>query len=261
MPQPSAFDIAAIEYDKEFTETAVGKLQRQIVWDYLEQNFSTSLNVLEINCGTGVDAAFLASRGYKILATDASAEMINVAKINNSDNDNIQFKQLSFDQLQSLNGKKFDLILSNFGGLNCISPHQLQQLIKQLHNLLSKNGRFIAVVMGNFCAIETGYFLFKLNYKDAFRRRSNEAVEANVSGATVKIWYYSPVTFFDIVKDNFTKVKLKPVGAAIPPSYLNNFYTKNHSLLTISKKVEKILAPYSFAANISDHYLIDLKSI
>src|SRR5580704_5997974 len=75
-----AFDSIAECYDDIFTQTLVGRAQRNAVWDLLTQVFSPADRVLELNCGTGEDGLFLARRGTSVIACDASPAMIAVAR-------------------------------------------------------------------------------------------------------------------------------------------------------------------------------------
>jgi len=76
----SAFDELAAGYDADFTAGAIGSLLRAAVWRRLGARFAAGDRVLELNCGTGEDAVHLASRGVRVLATDASAAMLEVAR-------------------------------------------------------------------------------------------------------------------------------------------------------------------------------------
>ena len=75
MPRPS-FDHIATDYDAQFTNTAVGRLQRAVVQAYLETKTKPGIAVLELNCGTGEDAIWLAQKGCTVLATDISSQMV-----------------------------------------------------------------------------------------------------------------------------------------------------------------------------------------
>jgi ubiquinone/menaquinone biosynthesis C-methylase UbiE len=66
----AAFDSLAPHYDAAWTETFIGRLQRQQVWRELQSTFRTGERVLEFGCGTGADAAFLARAGVRVHATD-----------------------------------------------------------------------------------------------------------------------------------------------------------------------------------------------
>jgi ubiquinone/menaquinone biosynthesis C-methylase UbiE len=76
----SAFDELAAAYDADFTAGAIGSLLRAAVWRRLDARFTAGDRVLELNCGTGEDAVHLARRGIRVLATDASAAMLEVAR-------------------------------------------------------------------------------------------------------------------------------------------------------------------------------------
>ncbi len=67
-------------YDATFTESSIGRAQRNVVWSALKRAFRPGDRVLELNCGTGEDALFLAKLGVSVLACDASARMIEVAE-------------------------------------------------------------------------------------------------------------------------------------------------------------------------------------
>ena len=92
-----SFDISAPLYDDVFTNSHIGKLQRKLVYSFLKKNLpkNQNLEILEINCGTGHDAIWLANQGHQIIATDISSEMISVAKAKITPNHN----QPTFQQL------------------------------------------------------------------------------------------------------------------------------------------------------------------
>ena len=65
----SAFDSAARAYDVEFTRTAIGAAMRRAVWARCAARFPAGSHILEMNCGTGEDAPWLAGRGISVLYT------------------------------------------------------------------------------------------------------------------------------------------------------------------------------------------------
>ena len=52
--------------------------------------------VLDLGCGPGNAAAFMTQKGFEVIATDASLEMVKLAKLNN----NIDALHQSFDDIQ-----------------------------------------------------------------------------------------------------------------------------------------------------------------
>lgn len=86
---PNTFDHIAENYDSSFTHTAIGQYQRALVWEHLRQCLpSYPQKILEINCGTGEDALFLAEQGHQVIATDVSAEMVHQASLKSTHSSN-----------------------------------------------------------------------------------------------------------------------------------------------------------------------------
>ena len=56
--------------------------------------------MLEINCGTGIDADWLAKKGHFVIASDISSKMIEIAK-NKYDHSNLIFKQLDLQTIHT----------------------------------------------------------------------------------------------------------------------------------------------------------------
>jgi SAM-dependent methyltransferase len=263
----AAFDHIATEYDGHFTNTLIGKTQRQLVLQYLKPLLLQQENiaVLELNCGTGEDAKWIAQHGATVVATDISLSMIQQAeaKIEAAAlTQKVICKQLDINSMQELTGiDKFDLIFSNFGGLNCIAPKKLHELLQnQLPSLLNKNGSMIFVMMPKFCLWESLYHTIIFKWKNVFRRLTNNAVIASVgNGVSIKTWYYNPNWLKQHLPANSTVQKVIPVGFFIPPSYLNHFVAKRPKLFALLNKLELKVSKYSFLASASDHYLIHLK--
>jgi len=255
------FDDVAAHYDETFTNTEIGKLQRTRVWNYLNSVLpSKPINILELNCGTGEDAIWFAKKGHTVLATDVSEKMVEVtqAKIEKFDlSDKIVVKQLDINKIEKVSTtNNFDLVFSNFGGLNCLKENDLNYLSEKIKILLKPNGKFIAVVMSDFCMIESIYFLLKLKPKDIFRRKKVQQV--NINDSVVETYYYHSKIFYNYFKNDFIINKIIAIGVFIPPSYLNNYFRRKVNTLKFLNKLEGSFGNHSIAASISDHFLIDL---
>ena len=75
-----SFDAIAANYDDLWSKTDVGYWQRQAVWDTIHPLFRSGDRVLDVGCGTGVDALSLMAAGVQVLAVDESREMVQVAR-------------------------------------------------------------------------------------------------------------------------------------------------------------------------------------
>ncbi|MEZ5147883.1 MAG: class I SAM-dependent methyltransferase [Bacteroidales bacterium] len=261
------FDRAAQTYDADFTNTPIGRLQRNLVLSYVDAvlDKAPDLKILEFNAGTGEDAIHFAAKGYSVSATDISAKMLDNAETKAEDfglSGLIQIIRCDMREIANQDLQmEYDIVFSNFGGLNCLSPSEIEKLSEDVLFLLKPGGRFIAVVMPQYCFWESLYFLLKGKSRQVFRRNTNESIPVRVEGETVKTWYYSPARFYRLMKKNFRKVKLQPIGFFIPPSYLGPAFDKKRDLLKFLGKLDRVIRVIPFLASYSDHFLIDLERV
>lgn len=254
----AAFDAHAPGYDSDFSETVTGRLQRNLVWNYLHNHLDvkTHPRVLEINCGTGVDALWLHSKGFVVTATDLSEGMLAAAA---AKTDAVKFIRCSFLELENqFENESFDVLFSNFGGLNCTDAAGLEKLAAAADKLLRPGGRFIAVVMGNNCRWETIYFNRKGEAEKALRRASGKPVEAEINGNRFPVWYYSTPAFAACFEKSFTLKATRAIGWMLPPSYLDKAFRNKAFLLRIFYLLDRWFGKRTFAINRADHFLADL---
>lgn len=258
-----SFNALAANYDVDFTNSIIGVLQRNKVWQFLDENLPKNqpLNILEINCGTGEDALWFAKQGHQIIATDLSDEMIAVAnkkKENSLNVANISFEVCAFDQLKNkFQNQQFDLIFSNFAGLNCIDKNALLALNNDFEKLLKPNGKLVMVLLGKKCFLERFYFLLKLDFKNVNRRKKKAS--AYLSNQNYQdIWYYN----FQEIESVFSHFKLenkKPIGFLIPPSYLENNVKKHPFIIKIFNYFDTVFSKISWLSNYGDHIILQLE--
>lgn len=274
------FDHIAKKYDQDFTNSEIGKKQRIAVYTYLKNRKIDNIDqndiaqkILEVNCGTGEDAIWFAKKGHTVLATDISTEMIQVAKKKANGIKHLKFRQLDINNLNTIKlldesntenqqpktNNKFDLIFSNFGGLNCLNKEELNTFFKNTSKLIHKNGKLILVIMPKNTLWERFYFILKAQFKNAFRRNTNNAIKVNVDNKTVLTWYFNPKDIKKLCGSYFKVIKTKPIGFFIPPSYLENYFRNHKRLLRILDKLENKINRFGFLSRFSDHYLIELE--
>ena len=254
----ASFDKAATTYDESFTNTAIGKFQRNAVYEIVLNHIKNTKTILEINCGTGEDAIWLAKQGIEITATDISIEMIAVAK-SKTNLENLTFLQANCISVsEQFSNKKFDLLFSNFGGLNCLTKKELEKFLNNTSQILSEKGKMILVIMPKNTLWEKAYFILKGKFKTAYRRKKNVAI-ANVDGEKVSTYYFNPKDVVNLSKTNFELIETKPIGFFIPPSYLEPFFKNKKSFLNILNCLESKIKNWSFLSKYADHYLIVLQ--
>lgn len=254
--QQAHFNAIANTYDTDFSNSKIGIMQRNRVWKNLLPHIKGGKvkSVLEINCGTGVDAYWLAKQGYQVVATDISEEMISCAanKQNNTANSNLNFMVCGFNDIATkLNGSTFDLIFSNFAGLNCVSKQELEKLNIDFASLLAPNGQLIMVLLGKYSWMEQLYFSLKGQYKKAKRRQTVDMVE--LSKGYIQPTYCYSVQETKNIFTFFECTAYKPIGIVIPPSYLEPLINKFLFVKPFIQFVEYLLGNISFFSNYADH--------
>jgi ubiquinone/menaquinone biosynthesis C-methylase UbiE len=256
----SPFDILAENYDRDFTSTAIGQLQRKQVWTLLYQVLNTyhkPARILEINCGTGEDALQLAKLGHSVVATDASEVMIKKATQKAAlSAAGIQFLVCPFEDLsRHFSEERFDLVISNFGGLNCISETALTRLSEELSAMLCPEGKLFMVVMSRSCLWETLYHSLKGNINTAFRRQRRSVV-FRAGTFSMPVYYYSPRVLKRIFAHSYQHLRTRAVGFFVPPSYLEQQFLNRKHWLSWLSSLEQKWNRYAVLAGFADHFCI-----
>jgi SAM-dependent methyltransferase len=263
LPNPPAFDAIAAAYDSDFTQHPLGQWLRLAVHRQLAAFVQPGDHVLEVGCGTGEDALWLARQGAKVTATDASPAMLEMAARKASAAGvagRISFAKLDLLEIKGQQGPldlPYDKVLANFGVLNCLPERQ--SLAARLAEWVRPGGRLALVLMAPFCPWEIAWHLAHGKFAAAFRRlRAGE--EAHVgNSATVRVWYPSPHRLCREFAPHFRPVHRAGIGVLLPPSYLGHLVTRRPRFFARIAKWERHLEerwPWRWCA---DHYLIILE--
>jgi cyclopropane fatty-acyl-phospholipid synthase-like methyltransferase len=119
----AAFSNQSAVFDELYSGDTIINYKRKRVRDHVLQYLKPGSSILELNSGTGEDALYFARKGFKVHATDISAGMQNELKgkaISAGLQGSITKEICSYTQLSELENRgPYDLIFSNFAGLNC----------------------------------------------------------------------------------------------------------------------------------------------
>ena len=275
-PRPAPFDAVAGTYDDQFTAALIGRAQRQAVWRELDRVFRAGDRVLELNCGTGVDALYLARRGVEVLACDSSARMIDVARahLGRAQLDpeveggsgtqrakvraKVRFEVLATEELGQLRGDSlapFDGAFSNFAGLNCVED--LEAVGRDLSGLLKPGARMVLCLFGTQCAWETVWYLAHGQPRKAFRRlRPGGDVAGLGNGMTLRVRYPTVPALVRSMGPGFRLKTWKGVGVAVPPSYVEPLARRFPRVLGFLVKIDRSLASVPLVRSLGDHVLL-----
>jgi SAM-dependent methyltransferase len=250
-----AFDDMAGTYDASFTDTKVGRALREIVWSRLDQVFRPTQRILELGCGTGEDAVRLASRGVRVVATDPSSQMIQVARrkaLIGSCQDRIEFRCLAMEDIGSFaDGELFDGVLSNFGAVNCVQD--LRALVADVAERLAPGAPLLWVVMGRHAPWEWLWYAMQGRWRKAWRRLRPGGIEWR--GLTIS--YPTPTQMRSLLLPHFVVTRLAPLGVALPPSYASAWLDRLPVAARVLARLERWAQRSSMLASWSDHFIVE----
>lgn len=254
------FDGAASTYDTDFTHTDLGRWLRSRVWQRLGTLFQGGDTVLEIGCGTGEDAIWLAQQGVHIVATDASPAMLAQTQAKAEDagvRDYITTQLLDLNNLPLAPLDQFSGIYSNFGAVNC--TNNWAGVADFLQKNVQPQGRVGLVIMSPFCLWETIWHGLHLNFKTATRRWNGKSLAKLADGASFDVYYPHPHYVKRALAPHFVATNLQGLGVFLPPSDAFAVIEKRPRLSQSLVTWEKRLAhrtPFKFWA---DHYWLEFE--
>jgi 2-polyprenyl-3-methyl-5-hydroxy-6-metoxy-1,4-benzoquinol methylase len=145
-----AYDAVAPTYDELLVKNPVATWMRARLWAHFGAVFPPHARILDITAGTGVDACFLAARGFHVTALDASPGMIaELQKAAARQSMSIDARVLPAERLSELEAREFDGVISTFGGLNTIVD--MPRLARDLHQCVKPAAKVIFHALNSFC--------------------------------------------------------------------------------------------------------------
>ncbi len=266
LPHAAPFDALAPEYDDLWSDSFIGRLQRQQVWQELHTVFRPGERILELGCGTGIDAAHLAGLGIQVHATDISRHMLRAARkrIQRAGlSHRVTFELQSVESLPEIaeNGP-FDGALSNFGVFNCV--RNLEAVASRLAHLVRPGGRVAICWMGRFCLWETIWLLFHGRPSKALRRlraRASGVLAILKPGFEVPVFYPSVAGLVAAFRRHFHLISCRGVGMLVPPSYVGNWASTKRAAFERMARLDEFLGRWPIMRSIGDHRLAVFKRI
>jgi SAM-dependent methyltransferase len=254
---PAAFDQMAERYDADFTASALGRVLRARAWERFDSAFAGRASLLELGCGTGEDAIHLARLGARVLATDASPEMIHVARHKAERAgvaDRIRFLATPMESLAEVLGEEiFDGAYSNFGAVNCVAD--LTALARLLAHRLAPGSPLVFVAMGRFVPWEWGWYLAHGDPARAFRRLKSGGVEWR--GMTIR--YPTPRALRRAMAPHFDARRSSALGFVLPPSYAGAWLDRAPRALRLLSGLDRLTR--RFTAVFADHFIFEAESV
>lgn len=261
-PAAAAFDTVAPRFDERFGAWLSVAAQRRAVRRRLLDAFPPGAHVLELGGGTGEDAAFLADHGRRVLLTDASPRMVDVARRKLADRAAPCAAEVcAAEAMESLAAAReadgappFDGAFSNFAGLNCVTD--LRPAARGLARMLRPGAPALLVLFGPLPPGEIVLETLRGRPRAALRRLARGDVDARLGGQAFTVRYHRPADVRAAFAPWFSLRRVRGIGVFVPPSAAEPWISRFPRLVRALEAIDRVVeAPLAL---LGDHVLYHL---
>jgi SAM-dependent methyltransferase len=256
-----AFDSVAADYDGARGNNDLIQDMRGEMWSWLEAMFSPGERLIDLGCGTGLDAVHLGRLGYRVTATDWSPLMVRRTGDRATAQgvaDRVRAIHIGAHELDRLDETgTYDGAYSNLGPLNCVPD--LGDVSRETARLLRPGGMLVFTVIGRYCPWELVHYLRRGRWARAKVRFAREVVPVSMNNHTIWTRYYAPREFYRAFSPHFTLEHHRGLCVFAPPPYLTwvrDRYPRLHERL---RRIDGHIAGWPLIRAMGDHFLIVMK--
>jgi ubiquinone/menaquinone biosynthesis C-methylase UbiE len=253
-----AFDSVAIDYDGPRGNNELIQDMRHEMWRWLDMTFAPGSRLIDLGCGTGLDAIRLAKQGHFVTATDWSPRMIERTAdraAREAVTANVRAVAVGAHELDRIDGSNlFDGAYSNLGALNCVPD--LRVVAEQCARLLKPRGALVFTVIGRMCPWELGHYTLKRDWARVRIRFSRKMEPVRMNKRTVWTHYYSPREFYRAFEPQFTLGHYRGICVFAPPPYLTSVKKSYPRLHRTLWRADRCAAGWPLLRRMGDHFLM-----
>lgn len=258
------WDETSASYDEVFTNTVIGRAERDAVWRELDRVFQAGQRILELNCGTGVDALRLAEHGVRVLACDLSPGMIEAARRRLESSavaHLVDFRVLRTEEIGALAGEgPLDGAFSNFAGLNCVPD--LAGVARTLGCLMRPSARMLFCMLGRYPPWDMARYVAHGELRKATERlRSGGTLRAFADGSAHRVHYPSPGVIARTFAPEFRLRKLTGVGLSLPPTFMEPWAGRLPRLFEGLARADRWLGRVPGVRCLAGHVLLEFERV
>jgi SAM-dependent methyltransferase len=252
-----AFDGVAADYDDREAGNPIMQLMRARSLDILETTFPRGANVLDVGCGTGTEALWLAERGRKVFAVDSSPLMLEAMSLRAAAAGlEVSSRLLRAGDLLSLaadHGEaSFDGAYSSFGALN--TEPALAPAVTALSRLVRPGGRIVLGIMNRWCVTEMALMVASGRFRETFRR-ARPSLRVPVGTNFVDVRYPSWRQVRRALQDRFRVISLQALPLLLVP-YAWPALAAHPRIYSATSRLDAALSPLPPFAWLGDHLLV-----
>jgi SAM-dependent methyltransferase len=254
-----AFDSVAADYDGPRGNNELIQRMRVTLWDTVQRLFPAGSHLVDLGCGTGLDAAEFARRGYRVLATDWSPRMIERTRERAAAEGlepMMRAEHVGVQELAKLEGP-FDGMYSNFGPLNCALD--LPAVAAQCARLVRPGGALAFSVIGRVCPWEVAHYVRRGRFRRAAVRAARGATPVGMNRHTIWTRYYLPREFYRAFADGFALESYRALSLFMPPPYLVERYRRRPDWYERLGRLDDRFGALPLLRDMGDHFLIVMR--
>jgi SAM-dependent methyltransferase len=256
-----AFDSVAGDYDGPRGNNALIQDMRTEMWRTLDATFAPGSRLMDLGCGTGLDAVRMAGVGHHVTATDWSQGMVERTRERAERQEvahRVQAVAVGAHELSRVDARtQFDGAYSNLGALNCVP--NLAEMAAQCSRLLKPRAALVFSVIGRICPWEIGYYALKRDWARLRIRFAAEMVPVGMNKRVVWTHYYSPREFYGAFEHEFSLEYWRGLCVFAPPPYITRIKEKHERLYERLWQLDRLAAGWPGLRNMGDHFVIVMK--
>jgi len=255
-----AFDSVAADYDGARGNNALIQDMRAEMWKWLDTTFAPGSRLLDIGCGTGLDAVRMAQRGYQVTATDWSPQMAqrtNDRAKGECVTDRVRVLAIGAQELHRLEAPEvYDGAYSNLGPLNCVP--ELEEVSRECARLIRPGGALVFTVIGRLCPWEIAHYLRRRQWARIKVRFAREFVPVGMNKRTIWTHYYTPREFYRAFKRDFALEHYRGLCVFVPPPYLT--WIQQHPIVYDRLwSLDRRVSAWPLLRQLGDHFLMVMR--
>ncbi|HKE96562.1 MAG TPA: methyltransferase domain-containing protein [Povalibacter sp.] len=257
----AAFDSVAADYDGPRGNNALIQDMRAEMWRWLDMTFTPGARLLDLGCGTGIDAIRMARLGHHVTATDWSPLMIDrtsARALAESVSDRVETGAVGAHELHRIPGLElFDGAYSNLGPLNCVPD--LTTVSTECARLLRRGGALVFTVIGRVCPWEIAYYVTQRRWARLRVRFARNVVPVGMNKRTIWTRYYTPREFYAAFAREFTLEHHRALCLFPPPPYLATVKDRYPRAYRRLWRMDRRAAGWPLLRGMGDHFLIVMR--
>lgn len=256
-----AFDSVAADYDGPRGNNVLIQDMRAEFWKWLDAAFSPGSRLIDLGCGTGLDAIRLAQLGHHVTATDWSPLMVRRTSDRAESarlTDRVRALAVGAHELQRLDESgAYDGAYSNLGPLNCVPD--LADVSRECARLLKPAGILAFTVIGRTCPWEIAHYLRQGRWARAKVRFARDVVPVGMNKRIIWTRYYGPREFYRAFEPHFALEHFRGLCVFAPPPYLTWVREKYPRLHERLWQLDRRVAGWPLIRGMGDHFLIVMR--